>query len=209
MKILATITILTTCAALTAAQSGSGTTTRYWDCCKPSCSWPGKASSGAVGACDVHDQPLTDVNAKSGCEGGSAYMCSSQSPWAVSDSLAYGFTAVSGSNPTCCQCYQLTFTSGPVSGKKMIVQATNTGGDVGATQFDLAVFSPPSLYVLIAISNNIHRSQAVASESSTAVPQNGARSPRSGGSNTVVRPRIHALNFHRPCRPAVASAGTG
>ena len=21
----------------------AGTSTRYWDCCKPSCSWPGKA----------------------------------------------------------------------------------------------------------------------------------------------------------------------
>ena len=66
-------------------------------------------------------------------------MCSDQSPWGVTDDLAYGFAAVSASNPKCCQCYQLTFTSGPISGKQMIVQATNTGGDVGATQFDIAV----------------------------------------------------------------------
>lgn len=66
-------------------------------------------------------------------------MCSDQSPWAISDDLAYGFAAVNSASPACCACYQLTFTSGPVQGKKMIVQATNTGSDVGNTQFDLAV----------------------------------------------------------------------
>ena len=66
-------------------------------------------------------------------------MCSSQSPWAVSDDLAYGFAAVTEANPSCCQCYQLTFTSGVIKGKKMIVQATNTGNDVNGAQFDLAV----------------------------------------------------------------------
>lgn len=66
-------------------------------------------------------------------------MCSDQSPWAVSDDLAYGFAAVSTSSPNCCACYQLTFTSTALAGKKMVVQATNTGSDVGSTQFDLAV----------------------------------------------------------------------
>jgi hypothetical protein len=33
----------------------------------------------------------------------------------------------------------LTFTSGPVSGQKMIVQATNTGGDLGDNHFDIAM----------------------------------------------------------------------
>jgi hypothetical protein len=66
-------------------------------------------------------------------------MCSDQTPWAVTDTLAYGFAAVSASNPSCCTCYQLTFTSGAVAGKQMIVQATNTGGDVAATQFDIAI----------------------------------------------------------------------
>lgn len=95
-----------------------------------------------VKTCDVHGKAITDVNAQSGCNKGTAYMSSSQVPWAINDNLAYGFTAVSGSNPSCCSCYQLTFTSGEIKGKKMIVQATNTGGDVGATQFDLAVRSP-------------------------------------------------------------------
>ncbi|KAI4161181.1 MAG: hypothetical protein LQ342_005076 [Letrouitia transgressa] len=66
-------------------------------------------------------------------------MCSDQSPWAVNDNLAYGFAAVTASNPTCCQCYKLTFTSTAIKGKTMIVQATNTGTDVSSAQFDLAM----------------------------------------------------------------------
>ncbi|CAD6446395.1 d89ecf3c-88e0-40ef-93fe-ec863e1b6826 [Sclerotinia trifoliorum] len=132
-----------------AQASGSGTTTRYWDCCKPSCAWSGKATlasgSGPVGTCDIHDSPLSDptANAVSGCDGGSSYMCSDQSPWAVTDDLAYGYAAVNiagGSESSwCCACYELTFTSTALAGKKMIVQATNTGGDLGSNQFDLAI----------------------------------------------------------------------
>lgn len=35
--------------------------------------------------------------------------------------------------------YRLTFVSGAVAGKTMIVQATNTGGDLGENHFDLAI----------------------------------------------------------------------
>ncbi|THV48093.1 hypothetical protein BGAL_0268g00040 [Botrytis galanthina] len=134
---------------VSAQASGSGTTTRYWDCCKPSCAWSGKAAlasgSGPVGTCDVKDSPLSDPTAVavSGCNGGNSYMCSDQSPWAVSDDLAYGYAAVNiagGSEASwCCACYELTFTSTALAGKKMIVQATNTGGDLGSNQFDLAI----------------------------------------------------------------------
>ncbi|KAI0409197.1 RlpA-like double-psi beta-barrel-protein domain-containing protein-containing protein [Xylaria palmicola] len=124
------------------AVSGNGVTTRYWDCCKPSCSWSGKApvSSPAL-TCDANDNPLTDVDAKSGCDGGGAFTCTNYSPWAVNDNLAYGFAATSISGGTenswCCGCYQLDFTSGPVAGKTMIVQSTNTGGDLGSNHFDI------------------------------------------------------------------------
>ena len=140
---LCVLAILATGVTLTSAQaSGTGTTTRYWDCCKPSCAWNDLSTLGissAVQSCDAQDNVLTDTSAASGCAGGTAYMCSSQSPWAVSDDLAYGFAAVTAASPNCCQCYSLKFTSGAVSGKTMIVQATNTGSDVGSTQFDLAV----------------------------------------------------------------------
>ncbi|TVY46961.1 putative endoglucanase type K [Lachnellula occidentalis] len=127
--------------------SGTGTTTRYWDCCKASCSWSNKltlaSGSNPVTSCDASDNPLTDYDAASGCNSGTSYMCSDQSPWAVSEDLAYGFaaTTIAGGSESswCCGCYELTFTSGAVQGKKMVVQATNTGGDLGANQFDIAM----------------------------------------------------------------------
>lgn len=83
---------------------------RYWDCCKPSCSWPGKATvNQPVFACDAKFNRLTDSNVKSGCDGGSAYSCADQTPWAINDNLAYGFVATSISGGTestwCCACY--------------------------------------------------------------------------------------------------------
>lgn len=115
-------------ATIAAAQdvSGTGSTTRYWDCCKGSCAWTGKADvSAPITTCDINDSPLTDASAASGCDGGSAYMCSDQSPWAVNSTMAYGFAAVSipgGSESTwCCACYELTFTSTAIAGKKVRV----------------------------------------------------------------------------------------
>ncbi|KAM7222968.1 RlpA-like double-psi beta-barrel-containing domain containing protein [Rhypophila decipiens] len=124
------------------AASGSGKSTRYWDCCKPSCSWPGKASvNRPVFACDANNNPLQDAGVKSGCDGGTAYTCASQAPWAINDRLAYGFaaTALSGGTESswCCACYALTFTSGPIAGKTMVVQSTSTGGDLGSNHFDI------------------------------------------------------------------------
>ncbi|KAI1174793.1 endoglucanase from Humicola Insolens At 1.7a resolution [Nemania sp. FL0916] len=140
-----TLGLLAAAAGLVApaqAASGTGVTTRYWDCCKPSCAWSGKASvSKPVGTCDKNDALLADVDAKSGCDGGVAYTCTDFSPWAVSDTVAYGFAATNIAGGTesswCCACYQIDFTSGPVAGKSMIVQSTNTGGDLGSNQFDL------------------------------------------------------------------------
>lgn len=127
------------------AASGTGKTTRYWDCCKPSCAWSGKASvSAPVRTCDNNQNYISNVDTKSGCDGGTAYTCANQQPWAVSSTLAYGFAAVNiagGSESSwCCQCYALTFPSTPaLSGKTFIVQATNTGGDLGSNQFDLLI----------------------------------------------------------------------
>ncbi len=44
-----------------------------------------------------------------------------------------------GESDWCCACYLLTFTSKSITGKQMIVQVTNTGGDLGGNQFDLAI----------------------------------------------------------------------
>ena len=70
-------------------------------------------------------------------------------PFAVRDTLAYGFAATS-SGDVCGRCYQLQFTgsshnspgdpgSAALAGKTMIVQATNIGYDVGGGQFDILV----------------------------------------------------------------------
>ena len=89
----------------------AGTTTRYWDCCKASCSWSGKAAfSAPVNTCDINDNPLSNHDATSGCDSnGVAFTCSSQQPFAINDNLAYGFAAVTGGGSeadTCCACYK-------------------------------------------------------------------------------------------------------
>ena len=102
-----------------------GTTTRYWDCCKPSCAWPDKGPSSTVATCSKDGGNVIGNNDQSGCNGGPSFTCNNQQPWAKDDNLAYGFAAfngIAGQGSPCCKCYELTFTSGPVNGKKMIVQ---------------------------------------------------------------------------------------
>ena len=80
--------------AISVAEAGSGKTTRYWDCCKGSCGWPGKASvTNPVKTCARDGITQVDVNTQSGCNGGSAYMCNNQQPWNVSSTLSYGYAA--------------------------------------------------------------------------------------------------------------------
>ena len=125
-------------------RSGTGHTTRYWDCCKPSCSWSGKANvNSPVKACLADGVTAADVNAQSGCNGGNSYMCSNQQPFAVNSTLAYGFAAASmigaGESDLCCSCGLLNFNSGAPAGKQMVVQITNTGSDLYSNHFDIAM----------------------------------------------------------------------
>jgi hypothetical protein len=130
-----------------------GFATRYWDCCKPHCGWAANSPSGALAACDRSNNSLGgNADAANSCTGGPAYLCHSMAPWAASDKLAYGYTAVaarSGSD-ICGKCYQLQFSgrshnagsdpgAAALAGKTMIVQAINIGGDVGSGQFDLSI----------------------------------------------------------------------
>jgi hypothetical protein len=125
----------------------AGRATRFWDCCKPSCGWSGKVpgSNAYVKSCSkdgYYAYGNSDVN-NICIQGGPAYVCNNQKPWAVNDQLAYGFAAAhipnQGEQDLCCNCYKLDFTSSPVIGKSMIVQVINTGADVGANQFDLQI----------------------------------------------------------------------
>ncbi|KAF2464872.1 uncharacterized protein BDR25DRAFT_241221 [Lindgomyces ingoldianus] len=125
--------------------TGEAVTTRFWDCCKPSCSWKEKAKfSSPVLTCNKADEPFRDFSAGTGCNGGTAYSCSDQQPWAVNDTFSYGFAGIFVMGHVedfwCCACYQLNFTSGPVKGKSMIVQASNTAYDVTTSnRFSLAI----------------------------------------------------------------------
>ncbi|KAF3008655.1 hypothetical protein E8E13_008789 [Curvularia kusanoi] len=133
LLVLELFVVLASCANLN--YSGEALTTRYWDCCKPSCAWRGKASvTNPVGSCSADEKPI-DVDAGTGCNGGTAYACSQQQPWAVNDTLSYGFAGVyltkeivgdKTEDAWCCACYQLDFTSEPLRGKSMIIQASNT-----------------------------------------------------------------------------------
>ncbi|KAI8802993.1 RlpA-like double-psi beta-barrel-protein domain-containing protein-containing protein [Cladochytrium replicatum] len=132
--------------------SGTAKTTRYWDCCKPSCSWPsnaGTVSPHAPNSCSKSGSALTDGNVRNVCGGGGSvgtiddgysYMCTSNQPTVINDNLSYGFAATSFSlSSKCCSCFLLTFTSAPLVGKQLVVQMTNSGGDLGANQFDLQI----------------------------------------------------------------------
>ncbi|XP_050300231.1 endoglucanase-like isoform X8 [Anthonomus grandis grandis] len=124
--------------------SGSGTTTRYWDCCKPSCSWKENVGTlDPVESCAADGETKLDASVNSGCDSdGTSYVCNNLQPWAVNDTLAYGFVAASFTggvdNSQCCVCLQLTFKN-TLAGKTMIVQNVNTGEDLGSNQFDIQI----------------------------------------------------------------------
>jgi len=124
-------------------------TTRYWDACKPSCSWNGNAGGSPNGtciSCDVSGNKQSGEGGQSACSGGNSYTCMGQAPWAVNDNLSYGFAA-SHSNGDCGKCYELTFTNngeggtsgGNISGKKMIIMVSNIGNIQANATFDLMI----------------------------------------------------------------------
>jgi hypothetical protein len=67
-----------------------------------------------------------------------AYVCNNQQPFVGSDGNAYGWVAANinggAEQQTCCSCYKLTFTSGPVAGQFMYVQVSNTGSDLNVSR---------------------------------------------------------------------------
>jgi len=92
--------------------------------------------SSPATACAKDGTTVLGQNAGSACGGGTAYQCNWGVPWAVSNTLSYGYAAFNGNN--CGKCYQLDFTGGKVQGKSMIVQVINVG-DMGAGTFDLLI----------------------------------------------------------------------
>lgn len=123
--------------------TSTGWASRYWDCCKPSCSW-----TTNVPACQKDGTTrISDKNAQSACSGGSAFECYDFSPWYdASTNMSYGFAAHAGA---CGTCYMLQFTGGTnnagnnpgaaaLKGQQMIVQAINIG-NISNDQFDLLI----------------------------------------------------------------------
>jgi len=131
--------------------NAAGVTTRYWDCCKASCAWPGKATtvnSQPVKTCAKDGTTVIDPNSVNACGGGGSggptYMCSNNQPFVKNNSLSFGFAAAAIAGQTesqwCCACFELVFTSSTLAGnKKMVVQVTNTGGDLSSNHFDIQI----------------------------------------------------------------------
>jgi hypothetical protein len=136
---------------IVALPGGNGYATRYWDCCKPHCSFEHNPPEGMapLQTCAVNGTTIqTDTLLQSSCSGGPAYTCYKLIPWAVNTSLSYGYAATS-SGDICGRCYELTFTGAghygrspgaeAIQGKKMVVQAINIGYDVSGGQVDLLI----------------------------------------------------------------------
>lgn len=131
--------------AIPGGKTGVGHTTRYWDCCKPSCSWAGKANvTQPVFACEHDGITVVDIETESACEpSGSAYACTDQQPFAINATLAFGFAAATIEGYTeenqCCSCMLLTFTDGAAAGRQMVTQIINTGATLYGNHFDIAL----------------------------------------------------------------------
>lgn len=115
----------------------------YWDCCKPSGAIVGKAPANSpVRTCAKDGSTALSAATQSACVGGSGFACFNTQPFVSSSNsqLSYAFGARSASNDESsfeCGCYALTFSQLP--GKTLVVQTINDGGDVPATNFDIAV----------------------------------------------------------------------
>ncbi len=152
------------------SNGGAGVTrgfaTRYWDACKPHCSWPEKVNQNAnpyriARSCSIKGEEIPAFTksedgtwiqgTKSSCDGGGAYTCIDMIPVAVNDTLAYAFGAAPGANEqgTCGKCYQIQFTGEGKYGDKpahkllmnktLIIMASNVGYDVSGGQFDIMI----------------------------------------------------------------------
>lgn len=131
-------------------RSGKGFASRYWDCCKPHCSWPEHAGGHLAKQCNASGSPISDGGAGSMCNGGPAGTCTSQIPMIINDNLAFAFAAVpSADGGSCGKCFALTFdgkgkyetkqNQKALAGKVLVVMATNVGSDVQQGQFDVMI----------------------------------------------------------------------
>ncbi|CAG9767612.1 unnamed protein product [Ceutorhynchus assimilis] len=126
--------------------SGTGITTRYWDCCKPSCAWTYHTNQAkAVTTCSIDGVTPVADNVQSGCDEadkGQAFTCNNNQPWVINSTLSYGFVAASFTGgydvKHCCHCVLLNF-QGKLAGKSLLGLITNTGDPLAHNQFDIEI----------------------------------------------------------------------
>ena len=151
-KMFFTVALL---AAAFAVNVNAGGASRYWDGCKPSCSWstkqqflPGKICK----ECDRNNNqiiPTSDQNSSS-CQGGPAYTCWDMIPFADPSDANRAYAYAASPTDQCGKCFELTFDGGfqhgaayathrAIAGKVLTVMTSNMGGDVGQGQFDILI----------------------------------------------------------------------
>lgn len=114
--------------------AGTAITTRYWDCSKPSCSWPsGLKVTAPPRSCHRDGWTAADPYEQSGsAPGGTAFACTNQQPrWSIDPSVSFGFVAFEapeGRSRSCCACLELKFSTPNLAGKRFIVQVINING---------------------------------------------------------------------------------
>jgi hypothetical protein len=153
--------LLAVCLAAAANAQQKGWMSRYWDGCKPNCSWVEKAQHipGTICKnCDINDNEIDATGDNpSSCDGGNAYTCWDMSPFADPNdpNKAYGFAATPGTGDQCGKCFEIVFDGGfqhhyqgnengyaphaALKNKVLIVMSSNIGHDVSSGQFDLLV----------------------------------------------------------------------
>ena len=122
-------------------------TTPSSKCCNPKCKRTRVPNvSSPVKACNASNQILADHETQSSCDNptaGGAYACANEQPWQIDDTTSYGFAAVSlqgeDKSTWCCACYNLTFTSGLVQNRTMVIQAVSVVSGNEENTFDLFV----------------------------------------------------------------------
>lgn len=142
------------CPNISGTGNKDGFASRYWDGCKPSCSWKENSNGNPSRQCNANGTTQNyDYNAQSVCSGGgSAATCLSQVPFTVNgcDKYGFAFAAVpAGLGGACGKCFKLDFTGTgkyetklnhqKLKGKSLIIMVTNVGTDVNGGQFDIMI----------------------------------------------------------------------
>ena len=140
---------------LAAGSTQKGWNSRYWDSCKPHCSWMDNVDTSSQDAyaaagytarnCNIHDVEIPTFTLSKGLErywwgmegvpsscvigAGGSFTCTDMAPIKVNDTLSYGFVA-GPSNQGCGKCYHLQY-DGSTNNKG------NDGPDVKETHIAL------------------------------------------------------------------------